>query len=387
MSLECPPMRVEIIKQLDDIEPLAWNRLSQGNNPFLKHEFLVALERHNCVGGKSGWLPHHIVVFSESGTLVGAAPLYLKYNSYGEFVFDWSWAEAYQRHGLDYYPKLVGTIPFTPMTGERLLIADDADQNAVRAAIINATIEIAQSCNVSSVHWLFTTVAEKEWLQQHGLAIRLDCQYHWHNRNYKNLADYLDHFSSRKRKNILKERRQVQEAEITFRIVHGPDISADEWRLFHHYYCAIYDRKWGVPSLTLGFFEEIGQTLGEQVVLVLAYQQGECIAAALNLRSDDTLYGRHWGCREQIPALHFETCYYQGLEYCIEHGLKCFEPGTQGEHKIARGFLPSATWSAHWIAHPEFRRAIEEFTLAEQIEIEKRMAALQQLSPFRSDVA
>lgn len=380
-------MKTAIHIHLDEIDPLTWNQLVCGNDPFLKHEFLVALERHDCVGGKSGWLPQHVAIYSDSGALLGAAPLYLKYNSYGEFVFDWSWAEAYQRHGLAYYPKLVSAIPFTPMTGERLLIAADADQNAVRNAIISATLEVAREHNTSSVHWLFPTTDEKELLQQQGFAIRLGCQYHWHNRSYESFDHYLEQFSSRKRKNIIKERRQVQDAGITFRILHGHEITADEWQLFYHYYCAIYDRKWGVPSFTLGFFEEIGQTMAGQVVLVLAYQHGDCIAAALNLRSDDTLYGRHWGCREQIPALHFETCYYQGLEYCIEQGLQRFEPGAQGEHKIARGFLPTATWSAHWIAHPEFRRAIEQFCRAEEIEMERQMVALQQLSPFRRDVA
>ncbi len=383
-------MKTAIISHLDDVDPQAWNTLVNDNNPFLKHEFLVALERHQCLGKETGWLPQHIVVFDDGGTLVGAAPLYLKYNSYGEFVFDWSWAEAYQRHGLAYYPKLVSAIPFTPMTGERLLMAADADQvhqTALRTIIFNTTLEVAKAHNVSSVHWLFPATADMGFLQQQGLATRLDCQYHWHNHHYKNFTDYLECFSSRKRKNILKERRQVQEAEVTFRVLHGDEVTTAEWQLFHHYYCAIYDRKWGVPTLTLGFFEEIGRTLAAQVVLVLAYQHGECIAAALNLRSDDTLYGRHWGCREQIPALHFETCYYQGLEYCIKHGLQRFEPGAQGEHKIARGFLPAATWSAHWIAHPEFRHAIEQFAATERREVERKMVALQQLSPFRSDVA
>lgn len=380
-------MKTAVLQQLDAIAPHAWNPLVRGNDPFLKHQFLAALERHHCVGRQSGWLPQHIAVYSGSGALIGAAPLYLKYNSYGEFVFDGSWAEAYQRHGLPYYPKLVCAVPFTPMSGQRLLVAAEADHDAVLNALTTATLELAQRHNVSSAHWLFTTPAERDRLQQQGMAIRLGCQYHWHNRGYESFDHYLEQFSSRKRKNILKERRQVQEAGVTFRVLHGHEVTAEEWRLFHHYYCAIYDRKWGVPSLTLGFFEEIGRTMGEQVVLVLAYQHGACIAAALNLRSDDTLYGRHWGCREQLPALHFEACYYQGLEYCIANGLQRFEPGAQGEHKIARGFLPAATWSAHWIAHPDFRHAIAQFCHAEQIEMERQMAALQQLSPFRSDVA
>jgi hypothetical protein len=380
-------MKIRFLKQLDEIDPQAWNRLVSGNDPFLKHEFLAALERHHCVGAESGWLPQHIAVYSDSGTLIGATPLYLKQNSYGEFVFDWSWAEAYQRHGLAYYPKLVCAIPFTPLTGQRLLVAATADHDAVRTALTTATIELAQQHHASSAHWLFTTPAERDLLQQQGMALRLGCQYHWHNRGYESFDHYLEQFSSRKRKNILKERRQVQEMGVTFRILHGHEVTAAEWRLFHHYYCALYDRKWGVPSLTLGFFEEIGRTLAEQVVLVLAYRHGGCIAAALNLRSDETLYGRHWGCRDQLPALHFEACYYQGLEYCIANGLQRFEPGAQGEHKIARGFLPTATWSAHWIAHPEFRQAIAQFCRTEWTEMERQMAALQQLSPFRHDVA
>ena len=380
-------MKQMILKGLDEIDPPAWNGLISASSPFLKHEFLAALERHHCVGGNSGWWPHHITLYSDDGMLIGAMPLYLKENSYGEFVFDWSWADAYQRHGLNYYPKLVSTIPFTPMTGERMLISTEADRDSVHKALVDAAIEIAKEHNVSSLHWLFLTLEEKEFLQQQGFAIRLDCQYHWHNRNYENFEHYLEHFSSRKRKNVIKERRQVEEAGVTFRTLHGPEITTEEWQLFHHYYCAIYDRKWGVPSMTLGFFEEIGRTIGEQVVLILAYQRGDCIAAALNLRSDDTLYGRHWGCRDYIPALHFETCYYQGLEYCIQHGLKRFEPGAQGEHKISRGFLPTATWSAHWIAHPGFRNAIEQFTLREREAMEQQIEALKQLSPFRSDVA
>lgn len=379
-------MKRAIGQTLDEIAPEAWNRLVRGGDPFLKHQFLIALERHRCVGGESGWLPRHVLIHSSEGELIGASPLYLKYNSYGEFVFDWSWAEAYQRHGLPYYPKLVCAIPFTPMSGQRLLVAPGADHQAVRLALIEGALEVAREENASSSHWLFHTEDEMAFLQQQGLALRLGCQYHWHNRGYQNFAHYLEDFSSRKRKNILKERRQVQEAGVTFRVLHGSEITPQEWQLFHHYYCAIYDRKWGVPSLTLGFFEEIGRTMGEQVVLVLAYQDGDCIAAALNLRSDDALYGRHWGCRDYLPALHFETCYYQGLEYCIQHGLQRFEPGAQGEHKIARGFLPTSTWSAHWIAHPGFRQAIEQFTRVEAAEMERQIALLMEQSPFRHDL-
>jgi predicted N-acyltransferase len=371
-----------IADSLETVDRQQWNRLVAGNNPFLKHEFLSALERHRCVGKESGWQPQHLLVHDEDKQLLGASPLYIKYHSHGEFVFDWAWAEAYQRNHLAYYPKLVSAIPFTPMTGQRLLIAEDCDQEQIGRRLIDAAIELAEGLDYSSVHWLFPTEAQKERFQQQGLIIRMGCQYHWHNRGYKDFDDYLSHFSSRKRKNVLKERRQVETAGVTFRRLHGDEISAAEWTLFHRFYREIYDRKWGFPSLTLGFFEEIGRTLADQVVLVLAYRNNKCIATALNMRSDDTLYGRHWGCSEQLPGLHFEACYYQGLEYCMEHGLQCFEPGAQGEHKIARGFLPTATWSAHWIGHPEFRDAIARYTKLEAKELAGHMRQLESHSPF-----
>lgn len=376
-------MRVTHTDSLEMVDRVQWNRLVADNNPFLKHEFLAALERHDCVGGESGWQPRHILIFDQDGSLIGAAPLYLKYHSHGEFVFDWSWAQAYQRNHQAYYPKLVSAIPFTPMTGQRLLVATEANQKAVAQRLVAAAIELAEQFDYSSVHWLLPTEAQTAFFRRQGLTIRQGYQYHWHNRRYESFDHYLSHFSSRKRKNVLKERQQVQTAGVTLRRLHGNDIAANDWALFHKFYRGIYNRKWGFPSLSLGFFKEIGRTLPDQVVLVLAYRGDECIAAALNLRGDDTLYGRHWGCSEQLPGLHFEACYYQGLEYCIEHGLARFEPGAQGEHKIARGFLPARTWSAHWIADPLFRDAIERYTTAEAMEMEKLIQRLEGHSPFR----
>jgi predicted N-acyltransferase len=375
-------MHIEVRDNLDSVSRSAWNYLLVDNNPFLRHEFLFALERHQCVGQTSGWQPQHLIIYDDLGQLIAASPLYLKYHSYGEFVFDWSWAEAYQRNRLAYYPKLVSAIPYTPMTGQRLLTAPGADSRELSKMLINAAISLAEEYDYSSVHWLFPDETQQEFMHQQGLIIRLGCQYHWRNRGYENFDHYLSRFSSRKRKNIIKERRQVQEAGVTFRILHGDEIKSEEWQLFHKFYREIYDRKWGSPSLTPGFFKEIGSTLADQIVLVLAYLDGECIAAALNLRSDDTLYGRHWGCNKQLPGLHFETCYYQGLEYCIQHGLKRFEPGAQGEHKIARGFLPTPTWSAHWIAQPDFRDAIERFCHAEAKEMDAMMHRMMSHSPF-----
>ncbi len=378
-------MQTKVIHDIKEIPAADWNALLHDSNPFLRHEFLSALESHYCVNPQIGWQPSHITLY-EDNKLIAASPAYVKGHSQGEFVFDWSWAEAYERHDLNYYPKLIVAIPFTPLTGQRLLISDQTNFIAVAEKLISATIETAKSLNCSSSHWLFPNEIEKTALQQQKLSIRLGCQYHWENDDYTDFNHFLNHLSSRKRKNIIKERRQVYEAGVTFRVLHGHEISENEWRIFHQYYCAIYDRKWGAPSLTLAFFREIGQTLAENLVLILAYQHGECIAAALNLRSDDTLYGRHWGCRDYLPALHFETCYYQGLEYCIQHNLKRYEPGAQGEHKIARGFLPTPTWSAHWIAHPDFADAIEEFCCEEQKQMQITIEKLTSHSPYkRSD--
>ncbi len=378
-------MKISVVDELATIDQQAWNRLVADNNPFLKHEFLSALERHNCVSSECGWQPQHILIHDDNSCLIAASPLYIKYHSHGEFVFDWAWAEAYQRNHMVYYPKLVSAIPYTPMTGQRLLIAPEINNAEAGKLLVEATIELAQTNSFSSIHWLFPTEKQKYLFQQQGLSIRLGCQYHWHNQGYESFDHYLSHFSSRKRKNILKERRQVQQLGLDFKIKHGNEVSHEEWQLFHQYYRDIYDRKWGYPSLTLGFFEEIGRTLGQQVVLVQAYRGNECIASALNLRSDDTLYGRHWGCGEQLPGLHFETCYYQGLEYCIQHGLQRFEPGAQGEHKIARGFLPSKTWSAHWIANPQFRDAVDHFTKTEAEEMKAFMQQLEKKSPFQKN--
>ena len=375
-------MKITVVDNISSIDGQAWNRLILDNNPFLKHQFLLALEKHNCVGKQCGWQPQHIVIHDHDNRLIAASPLYIKYHSHGEFVFDWAWAEAYQRNHMAYYPKLVAAIPYTPMTGQRLLIAPEVNSAETGKLLIEATIKLAREYKLSSVHWLFPTKEQKDLLQQQNLSIRLGCQYHWHNQDYESFEHYLSHFSSRKRKNILKERCQVQQLGLEFKVLHGNEISHEEWQLFHQYYRDIYDRKRGFASLTLGFFEEIGKTMAEQVVLVQAYRGNKCIASALNLRSDDTLYGRHWGCSESLPGLHFEACYYQGLEYCIQHGLKRFEPGAQGEHKIARGFLPSETWSAHWIADPKFRGAVDHFTHNEMAEMKSLIQKLDRNSPF-----
>jgi predicted N-acyltransferase len=353
------------------------------NNPFLRHEFLSALERHACVGQRHGWLPRHLLAFDDSGRLTGAVPMYLKDNSYGEFVFDWSWADAYQRAGLSYYPKSVVAVPYTPATGPRILTAggDDADQIADQ--LIQLAREWSESEQLSSLHYLFTDHRDTRRLKDHGFLLRLGCQFHWQNRGYRDFDDYLSCFSSHKRKKVRRERRQVQEAGIEIRIVNGLQASHADIETMFDLYRSTFDRKWGHATLTLDFFRDIATTMGEQLLFFIASKNRRIEAGAICLRSDDTLYGRHWGCYRDYHSLHFETCYYQGIDYCIRHGLRLFEPGAQGEHKISRGFLPTPTWSAHWIRHSGFRGIIARFLEQEKDAMRDYMDELSERSPYK----
>jgi predicted N-acyltransferase len=380
-------MHASVIERIDDIPAADWNRVSGTAHPFTRHEFLAALEHHDCVGERFGWQPQHVVVHDSDGVLAGAAPLYLKDNSYGEFVFDWSWADAWHRAGLRYYPKLVSAIPYTPVTGRRLLVRPDADQQAVQTALVDRALALVESTGSSSLHWLFTDDRDTAFLQRHGLMRRTSCHFHWHNANYRTFDDFLDCLTSRKRKKIRRERRYVDEAGIRMQIIHGDEAGEEHWQIMHGFYRSTFERKSGIPTLSLGFFREISRTMGQQVLLVFAWHEGEAVAGAINLRGDDALYGRHWGCREQFHSLHFETCYYQGIDYCIRHGLGLFEPGAQGEHKISRGFLPSLTWSAHWIADAGFRDAVDRFVAHEHELVLEYRDDMQRSSPFRDDIA
>jgi predicted N-acyltransferase len=380
-------MRLERLDSLSEIPAAEWNALVPDQNPFLSYEFLSALERHGCVGEQTGWLPWPVTARGDHGRLLGAAPLYLKYNSYGEFVFDWGWAEAYRQQGLSYYPKLVGAIPYTPATGPRLLLAPDQPQpDATARAIVEFVLEESRCYGLSSTHWLFPTLTDLEPMQKQGLLTRLGCQFHWRNRGYRDFQDFLDALTAKRRKNINRERRLVREAGLNLRILSGSDASDAQWRIIHEFYQSTFQRLGGVPTLTLPFFQDIATTLGERMVLALAFADGREVAGAISFRSADTLYGRHWGCRADYDSLHFEACYYQGLEYCIEHGLQRFEPGAQGEHKICRGFLPTLTYSAHWIAHAGFRRAIADFLNRETPALRDYAQHWLQHSPYRDEV-
>ncbi|MFN2308560.1 MAG: GNAT family N-acetyltransferase [Gammaproteobacteria bacterium] len=376
-------MNLRIVERLDALPAGDWNALAGNTNPFLRHEFLSALEHHDCVGERYGWLPRHLAVY-DAERLVGAVPLYLKDNSYGELVFDWAWADAYQRAGLRYYPKAVVAIPYTPATGPRLLLHPEADPERLTDLLVEGARELCQEHGLSSLHWLFTNSADSARLRARGFMLRKGVQFHWHNPGYRDFDDFLEGFTAPKRKKIKRERRRVLEQGIELRVIHGAAASDADWQTAHRLYASTYARKSGIATLNLAFFREIGRTLGDRVVLVFADHAGTPVACAINLRGEQALYGRHWGCDEDYHSLHFEACYYQGIDYCIRHGLSLFEPGAQGEHKLSRGFLPAATWSAHWIADARFRTLIGDFLRREEQGVNDYMETLRAHSPYRS---
>lgn len=375
-------MHVQVLKSLAEISSTDWNALSGTENPFLRHEFLAGLERHGCVSPATGWYPQHLLLY-EGDRLLAAAPAYLKADSWGEFVFDWAWANAYERAGQSYYPKLVSAVPYTPATGPRLLLAENADYTTVAQALANGAQQICEQLELSSMHWLFPESPLAQELNAAGLSTRIGCQFHWRNMNYRDFQDFLETFSSKKRKNVRRERRQAREQGLDFEIVPGDAVTPEDWHTFHRFYQRTFHAHGNRPILTAGFFQDIGQKLGDRVLMVQARDTAGLSAAALLLRSDTTLYGRYWGCRDERPGVHFETCFYQGINYCIEHGLQLFEPGAQGEHKIARGFLPAVTRSCHWIADPEFRAAIDDFLHREAAMVLRYMDDLNQHTPYR----
>jgi len=375
-------LHTSVVNSIHEIPSADWNRISGTGHPFLRHEFLSALETHGCVGAAQGWIPQHILAF-DGTELVGITPLYLKDNSYGEFVFDWAWADAYHRAGIAYYPKLVSSIPYTPVTGARLLTCPGGDRTAICHALIDGALQLMQETQASSLHWLFTNETDTAMLVDRGCMRRTSCHFHWHNDDYSSFEDFLSRLSSRKRKKIRRERRHVEEAGIEMEIVHGNEASRQQWQAMHWFYRSTFLKKSGMPTLSLEFFEEISRTMGEQLVLVFASREQQPVAGAIMLRGDDALYGRHWGCLEDFNSLHFEACYYQGIEYCINNGLALFEPGAQGEHKISRGFLPSYTWSAHQLVNEQFREAVGRYLLQEHEMMVDYHDDLLQTSPFR----
>lgn len=379
------PLAVKVLSSLSQVAAEDWDACAGSANPFLSHAFLSALEDSGSATAETGWLGQHLAVSDPSGRLVGVAPLYLKNHSYGEYVFDWGWAEAFERAGGDYYPKLQCAVPFTPATGQRLLLHPDCDRDLYRGALIGAMAELSGQAGVSSLHVTFCTAEEAALFGDRGFLTRSGLQYHWENQDYGDFDDFLGQLVSRKRKAIRRERRAVRETGIDLQVLTGDDIKPRHWEAFYRFYLATVDKRWAHAYLTRDFFLRLSETMSQRVALVIAEEDGDIVAGALNLIGDDTLYGRNWGAAREIPFLHFEACYYQAIDFAIAHGLKRVEAGAQGEHKIQRGYLPSKTYSAHWISNEGFRSAIADFLSREDRGMARQKAALEEESPYRRD--
>jgi predicted N-acyltransferase len=374
------------LTHIRDVDAGQWNALA-GSHPFLRHEFFSALEESGCASPASGWTPQHLLLFDAQG-LAAAAPLYRKTHSWGEFVFDFAWARAFEQQGLDYFPKLLCGIPFTPATGPRLLCRPDLPAQPLRTLLLTELRERAQSERLSSVHALFLDDAGRGACADAGWLLRRDCHFQWHNRGYRDFDDFLAAFSAEKRKKARRERRRVLEQGIEFQTLDGAQLTDTQLEHVYRFHALTFMRHGHTPYLNRSFFTRVARALGEAFLVKLALQAGQPVAAAVFFRSQDTLYGRYWGAESDHHSLHFETCYYQGIDYCIEHGLQRFEPGTQGEHKIARGFEPAITWSAHWIANAPLRRAIGDYLEREGGAIDAYASEADAHAPFRkSDAA
>jgi len=378
--------QLRFLTSIDEIEAEIWDGIVDTGYPFLRHAFFRALEKSHSTTAVTGWQPFHAVVEAGEGDAarpVAIMPLFLKDNSRGEYVFDWSWADAYQRHGMDYYPKLVTAIPFTPCPGPRICVVPDHDRLEIYRLLCAYIPRQAETLKASSWHILFPDQDACEALKLENIQARIGCQYQWFNRGYQTSEDFLATFSSRKRKNIRKERQKILDAGISFEQLTGENITDEHWDVFYRFYESTYFVRGRAPYLTDLFFHQVGKSMPDNLLLVLAKKDGGYIAGALSFIGSDTLYGRYWGCSEEYQFLHFETCYYQGIEYCIEKGLARFDSGAQGEHKIQRGFEPVLTYSNHWIAHPDFDHAIGQFLADEEKYIRRYQQEAAQYLPFK----
>ena len=371
-------LTARLLGSVNDIDAREWDALDATGNPFTSHAFLSAMEDSGSVGPGTGWQAAPIVLESESGTLLGAMPAYLKGHSQGEYVFDHSWADAYERAGGRYYPKLQIAAPFTPASGPRLLLADEA----LAPALLSAATQICAQNGLSSAHATFIEEGQRVIFEENGWLLRSDIQFHWHNRDYASFDAFLADLASRKRKDLRKERAKAQES-VEIRHLRGDDIGEAEWDAFWIFYQDTGARKWGSPYLTREAFTLLGERMGERILLVMAYQDGEAIAGALNFIGSDALYGRYWGCARHVPLLHFELCFYQAIDAAIELGLSRVEAGAQGGHKLARGYEPVETVSAHWIAQSSFREAVRDFLEREREGVAMDRNYLEQRTPFR----
>ncbi|MCP5433694.1 MAG: N-acetyltransferase [Alphaproteobacteria bacterium] len=381
------PARARVVTGLGEVAPALWDALGgeEGprQNPFLRHAFLAALEESGSVGPGTGWTPSHLLLEGSDGALLGAAPMYFKSHSQGEYVFDHGWAEAFERAGGRYYPKLQIAVPFTPVTGRRLLLAPNADAAAGEQGLVAGATAFATRLGVSSIHLTFLTEGEWRRLGAAGFLQRTDQQFHWINEGYRSFDDFLAALSSRKRKLVRRERAAVADAGIAFRWLTGSDLTESVWDTFFAFYMDTGSRKWGRPYLTREFFSRLSDAMGKAVLLVLAERNGAPIAGALNLIGTSTLFGRYWGTLEDHAFLHFETCYYQAIDYAIAHGLSRVEAGAQGPHKLARGYRPVTTYSAHWIAHQGLKDAVARYLVAERAAVAEEHEMLEEHLPFR----
>ncbi|WP_417318487.1 GNAT family N-acetyltransferase [Emcibacter sp.] len=379
--------RLRIIDSLSKISPESWNacalQAASGHNPFVSHEFLHALEASGCATADTGWLGQHLLVEEDDGGITGILLLYLKSHSYGEYVFDHSWANAYEQAGGNYYPKLQSSVPFSPVTGPRLMVHPGANRDTVGRLLVKGAIQRCEDLGLSSLHVTFAPEEDWKLMADCGMLQRQDQQFHWLNDGYQTFDDFLAALSSRKRKNIRKERREAIADDIGIERLTGREITEDHWDHYFNFYMDTANRKWGRPYLNREFFSRLGEALSDRILLIMCKRDGRYIAGALNLIGDDTLYGRYWGAVEEHRFLHFEVCYYQAIEYAIEKGLARVEAGAQGEHKLARGYVPSKTFSAHWIGNESFRDAVERYLRQERNQVEGEMTFLESFTPFK----
>lgn len=378
-----PELTLTLHPAIAAVPAAEWDACAGPDNPFVSHAFLLALEESGSAAARTGWLPQHAVLRDGAGRVAACAPAYAKSHSYGEYVFDHGWAHAFERAGGTYYPKLQVAVPFSPVPGPRLLVRPGF--GLPPAALAQGLVQAAGQLDLSSVHATFCTDDEAAALEGAGWLRRLGTQFHWTNAGYATFDDFLGALSSRKRKAIRRERRDAAASGLVFRTLRGAAITPAHWKAFHRFYRNTVDSRWGSAYLTARFWPLLGERLGDAVVLMVAERDGEPVAGALNLLGADALYGRNWGCVEDLPFLHFELCYYRAIEFAIAHGIARVEAGAQGEHKIQRGYLPVPTHSAHWIAHPGLRRAVADFLGAERPAMEREMAALATLSPYRRE--
>ncbi len=375
----------QVFHSLREVAPESWNRLIGDAFPFAEYDYLLALEEGHCVGIEPGWEPRYLTLW-EGKQLQAACYLYRKTNSNGEYIFDWDWANAYQRYSQRYFPKLTSAVPFTPATGPKLLVSADASNpREFQQQLLASALELVQQEGCSSLHFLFIPAEECEIYEAAGLLLRHSFQFHWQNQGYDSFEDFLSRLRSKRRKEILRERRQVQEQGLEVILLRGEEVEPKLCRVMYDFYLTTIDRKWAMPYLSYEFFQYIFTHFRDQLVLALARKQGRWVAGTINYHKGPHLFGRYWGCRQDFRSLHFELCYYRLIEYAIEQGVQRFEAGAQGAHKIQRGFLPNLTYSAHWIAHPAFHRAIGEFIEEEKRSIQSNIEDNPELSPYRQE--